>query len=601
MNKAELLISLLEEKKIDQAFCLTGGQSMYLNDALSKSQYIRTTFMHHEQSCVMAADAYSRAENKIGMVMVTSGPGSTNTLTGLAGTFLDSGRVLIVSGQTNTTSLEFQKSKRIRQFGVQGVDLQPSISQFVKKYYLIDRSSNIRELVDEAINYCKEGRSGPVWIDFPLDLQNENHIDLSIPINNPTNRNEKSNINPIFYKLKNRIESLLTHSKRPLIIAGQGVSLSDNRTALLNLVEKYKLPVITSRLGIDIINSDHELFIGRPGTYGDRAGNYVIQRSDLIISIGSRLSTSTIGYDYKNFGKNANKIIIDIDPLELEKEFSNEVVKINSDLGDFLEFFDSLLFEKSFSTSQKWRSFCLFLKNEFKYIPSLKIGVNKINPYDFVFHLSRFTEEGSSILVDTGSIFHIAAQLWNVKSNQRYITNGGLSSMGYWVAGIGMFKSRPDKQVIVLTGDGSFQMNIQELAVVRKYNLPLKIIIINNNGYYLIRKTQINYMEGRLFGESESSGLWFPQLENIAKAYEISYLKIDKYESLFDRIHTLLNHNGPMICEVVTDDNYDLAPRIASVRDSSGKLISIDLDNMYPFISEDLRIRIEDFYESIFS
>ena len=589
MNRADKLVDLLLSNGVECVFCLTGGQAMYINDALARNKRIKTIFFHHEQSCVMAADAYARANNRFGVVVVTSGPGSTNTLTGVAGAYLDSAAVMIVSGQTNSRSLDFQKKTGIRQYGVQGINLENTIKPLVKQYYLLSEDVSLELIVAKAIKELTSPRRGPVWLDFPLDVQNMDFTEKEETTQDDLQISEKS------IEVKETLTRLFKESRRPLIIAGQGITLGNVRKEFHDLVNTFSIPVVTSRLGIDLIESNNPLFVGRPGTYGDRAGNIIVQKCDLLIVLGSRLSTSTIGYNEDNFGKNSKKIIVDVDNKELLKHFSNIELLIEIKLEDFVPYLYDLLFELDYKSEKKWLAYCAWLKN--RYLTELnremKNDADAIDLYFFMNRLSHFVSSNSLILVDTGSVFHVAAQTWKIKKGQRYITTGGLSPMGYWVAGIGLGLVPNYDQVIIITGDGSFQMNIQELAVVRQLNLPLKIFVINNGGYLLIRNTQKNYMNDRMFGESVSSGLWFPKLSNIAISYEMNYIGINRYSDIDESISTALKSTEPIVVEVLTDSNQELVPRIASRRSPDESLVPIDIENMYPFLDEKELLLIE--------
>lgn len=586
MTSADYLIKLLEDKGFDIAFTITGGQSMYINDALAKSKKIKSVFFHHEQSCVMAADAYTRASGKPSLVVVTAGPGSTNTLTGVIGAYLDSSAIVIVSGQSNYSDLMYQRKTNIRQFGVQGIDIKPSVINYVKDFYTINPSSNLNYQVDKIYSSMISGRRGPVWIEFPLDLQRaapkfsnklyNYHLDNSIKYYD-------------FHKEIKAIVDLLKSSKRPLIIAGQGIRLSNTIDKLNELINYTNIPIITSRLGIDVIDSSDCRFVGRPGTYGDRAGNFIVQVADLIVVLGSRLSTSTIGYNQKNFGKRAKIVYIDLDNEELKKPNFKLSVTLNISLEIFLPLFYDYIKIDNYNVSSSWIESYMKIHDSFFTFDydKQKLSKDTVNPYEFFIELSKNAKANSAILLDTGSCFHIVSQVWSIKFGQRFITTGGLSTMGYWPAGFGLMNLEEFDDVYIITGDGSLNMNLQELAQFNLYKKKVRLIILNNGGYLLIRKTQQNYMSNRLYGEGKDTGLWFPDIRNLAKTYNLDYINVNSNLELDGIVSKINNNQSHLIIELLIDHNHELIPRIASIKDNQGNLVSMDIENMYPFFDDE--------------
>jgi acetolactate synthase-1/2/3 large subunit len=352
------------------------------------------------------------------------------------------------------------------------------------------------------------------------------------------------------------------------------------------LIEAFNIPLITTRLGIDLIESEHPLYIGRPGNYGERAANFAVQNADFILSIGSRLSTASVGHESASFGKHAVKVVVDIDPKELDKPGVPIDLKIHGDAKAFIVSLLSVADAGHMQDTSAWVSRCTGWK---KHYPVVLPEYKKEKPVNSYYFTERLCEKSGSddvVLVDTGSCFHVACQAWKVKKGQHFLTTGGLSSMGYWVAGIGACAANNYRRTIVITGDGSLQMNIQELATIKHNKMPIKVIIFNNNGYLLIRQTQRNFMDGRLFGEGPETGVWCPDSLRIAEAYGIKGVRIDSVEDLDAKIDEVLSFDGPVVCDVITPEWQLLIPRVSSEKLPDGRLVSRKYEDMYPYLPE---------------
>ncbi len=590
MIVSDYIFKFLKEKGVDTAFMVSGGQAMYLNDALARCPEIKTICTHHEQTCGMSADAYSRITGKLGLAVVTAGPGSINVVNGLVGGWTDSAPMMVISGQSALSCVQYQEQSGIRQYGVQGIFIKPFVEKATKYFVTVDDPSKIQFYMEKAYYMATTGRPGPVWIDVPLDIQRmvvpEKLLYGFVPeYQNDTRQGTQSIIESVW--------SMIKQSVRPIIIAGQGIRLSDSQNELRELIEKFRIPVITTRLGIDIIESEHELYVGRPGNYGERSANLAIQNSDLIIAIGSRLSTSSVGHDAKQFGRNAKIIVVDIDLKELEKPGIVIDLKINDDAKRFIINLSKVANENEWKGSEDWINTCINWKSRYPVVLEEYKNETPVNSYYFTEKLCEKTDNEHIVLVDTGSCFHVACQAWKIKKGQRFLTTGGLSSMGYWVAGIGACAANEYKKTIVITGDGSLQMNIQEFATIKHNNLPIKVFIFNNNGYLLIRQTQHNYMEDRFFGEGPESGVWCPDSLEIAKAYGIKGVRINSVDEIDQKIDEVLNYDGPVICDVMTPEWQLIIPRISSDKLADGTLVPRKYEDMFPYLSR------EEFYETM--
>lgn len=586
MTVSEYIFNFLSNKGIDTAFVITGGQAMWLNDALAKNTKIRSIFTHHEQSCTMSADAYSRITGKLGLAVVTAGPGSINAVNGVVGGWTDSAPMMVISGQSALPCVRYQEESGIRQYGIQGIYIRPFVERSCKFFVTVDDPTKIKYYLEKAYQLAFNGRPGPVWIDVPLDIQS---MEVPESLVYDYVSNEEALLMSERGSFVQKTLKAITSAKRPLIIAGQGVRLSGATQQFAELIERLRIPVVTTRLGIDLIESDNELYVGRPGNYGERAAHFAIQNSDLILSIGSRLATAAVGHDASQFGKHAKKIVVDIDPKELNKPSIKIDLKILDDAKKFIEVM--LMNTANIEHNQDrelWIKQCVSWKNNYPVVlPEYKESKDKINSYYLVDKISKKADKDFMILVDTGSCFHIACQAWKIKKGQRFLTTGGLSSMGYWVAGIGAVAANDYKKTIVITGDGSFQMNIQDLAVIKHLNLPIKIFILNNNGYLLIRQTQHNYMNDRFFGESPETGVWCPDALKIAEAYEIKGIRISDVNELDQKMEEVFAYEGPIICDVLTPEWQMIIPRIASDKKPDGTLVMRKYEDMFPFLPED--------------
>jgi len=585
MNVSDYIFSFLKSKGVNTAFVVTGGQAMYLDDALARTSGIKTIFTHHEQSAGMSADAYSRITGRLGLAVVTAGPGAINVVNGLVGGYTDSAPMMVISGQSAYSCVEYQRESGIRQYGVQGIYIRPFVEAATKFFVTVDDPSRIKYYMEKAYHMAFSGRPGPVWIDVPLDIQRmevpERLLMGFSPEDDGISRNERQ------VYIKDTINDL-KKAKRPLIIAGQGVRLANAVPEFLDFVGRTKIPVVTTRLGIDIIHSDHPSYVGRPGNYGERSANFAIQNADLILVLGSRLSTSSVGHDASQFGKYAKKIVVDIDKKELEKPGVDIHNKINDDVKAFLKSLNKYLDEYSMQieASVNWCEYCLDLKRRFPVMLSEYITQSPVNSYYFIDRLSEKADSETAILVDTGSCFHVACQTWKIKKGQRFLTTGGLSSMGYWAGGLGACAANNYKNTIIITGDGSLQMNIQEFATIKHLNKPLKIFVLNNNGYLLIRQTQHNFMQDRFFGEGPETGVECPDTLKIAEAYGIKAFRIENVSEVDSIIQEVLNYDGPVICDVMSPEWQLIIPRISSEKLADGSLVSRKYEDMFPYLSD---------------
>lgn len=580
MTVSEYIFDFLQKKGCGTVYMVSGSSAMWLTDALKRNEKLEAVCCQHEQVAAMAADGYGRMGDVPGVCLVTIGPGATNAITGVAGAYVDSSPMFVLSGQSNSRILQYQMDTGIRQKGTQSINLGNMVSDITKYFAAVMDESDIRYHMEMAYEAAMSGRKGPVWLDIPIDIQNKQVPEdmRGMEETAPSKCNsEKENTIPV-----DQIKELLEQSEKPLILAGNGVLGAKAKNEVIEFAERYRIPIVTSRAGIGVIETGHPLYVGRPGSYGDRASHFAIQECDLLFILGSRLSVSTIGYYPQRFAGNAKKIMVDIDEKELQKEDVPVNIKLQADVYQFLS---SLLQQKwDVPEHEAWISHCR--ENREKY-PTVLPEYEKedgINSYYFTRELSRLVPEGADIVVDTGSVCNIVSQSWELKKDQNYMISGGLSCMGFWASAVGA--AALSENVIALSGDGSTQMNIQDFATLAYYKLPVKLFVYNNRGYMLIRHNQHNYMNDRFLGVGPDSGVPAVDFCRVAEAYGLKSIRIESKEEIKDKVKEALESDGPVICEVMVQEFGIIAPRISSRVMPDGSLKAAEFDDLWPFLNE---------------
>ena len=584
---ADYIVQKLYDNGGEHVFLVTGGMIMHLTDALVLNKKVKFTCCHHEQAVTMAAEAYGRMTNKLGVAFATAGPGALNTITGIVGAFVDNSPCVIVGGQSK---LAHAVVTGPRQFALQGFDNLGLIKNITKYAVMLTDLSRVKYEVEKAIFLAKQHRVGPVYIECPIDIQAMSFDpDQCVSFDPKMEGLDKISIEDKELDiLTDKVVEALLKSKRPCLVGGAGIRLSDAVELFHEFAEKTGSAVLTSRLGMDLIGDDHPNFIGRPGTYGDRPANLTIQNCDLLITVGSRMGIGLIGYgNPKEFATEAYKINVDIDEQELNKPALNYDLKIKADARVFFEKVLSKLNEYKPRT-QEWLSKTKELKRRYPVdVPEYEKEIHGINSYHFTRLLSERMPNDAVFVCDTGSCFHVFAQAFKTKFGQRHIITGGLSTMGYAPASIGVARANNGKDVYCISGDGSIQMNIQEFETIAYNKLKVKTIIYNNDGYLLIRHTQKNFCEGRLMGEGSKTGVGFPNMEKIANAYGIHFIRINNSSEFDSKVNELVTYNGPVICEVINPREQLLIPRVSSKKLEDGTMMSMSYDDMFPFLSRE--------------
>jgi acetolactate synthase-1/2/3 large subunit len=576
---SDYIAKFLENRGVTKIFMVTGGGAMFLNDGIAKSKKIKGIFNNHEQASAMAAVGYTKLNNEIAVVMPTTGCGGTNTITGVLDAWQDSNKVVFISGNVKSKETSFLSSVSLRKFGVQEANIVELVKSITKYAEMITDPNTIAFHLEKAFHICSSGRPGPVWLDIPMDIQGAFiYEDDLIHFNNKSIKTEKLNYEKFI--------SLINSSKRPIIVAGYGIYLSNTQKQFKNFVEKYQIPVTFTYLGIDLLPSDHPQYVGRLGTKGDRAGNFAIQNSDLVISLGSSLSVSVTGFQYETFARDAKIIVVDIDCNEHKKGTIRVDYEINQCLKDF--FHNMPEFE--FNLESNWSKTCIHWREKWPVFSANYYNTdNGVNMYLILEELSKRLYKDEIIVSDAGSAYYVTSQAMKINGELRYITSGAQADMGFTLpASIGAaIAAEGLRNVIGITGDGSFQMNIQELQTIVNYKLPIKIFILNNGGYLSIRNTMDKFFESRYFGTDAASGLALPDSKKIANAYDIPYYSIRNMDDINSTLDLILNTPGYSITEVFCPFKQDIIPSSSTKEDENGKLYSPPLEYMFPFLTDE--------------
>jgi acetolactate synthase-1/2/3 large subunit len=587
VRAADYIANTLATHGVKHVFMLTGGGAMFLNDAFGHEQRIHYVCNLHEQACAMAAEGYARAAGKMAVVCVTSGPGGTNTLTGVLGQWLDSIPVLYLSGQVRYDTAVPSTGLPLRQLGDQEANIVDIVRPITKYAVMVTDPQLIRYHLEKAMHLAVCGRPGPVWLDIPLNVQSSLVEDADLKSYDP-----KEDAIPtapaLAEQLVDEVLERLLVSERPVILAGAGIRLAGAADDFYRLAERLGIPVQVAWDAIDLFPSEHPLYAGRPSTLGQRGANFIFQNADLLLSLGCRLNVRQIGYTFPAVARVAYKISVDIDPAELRKPTMKIDLPINADAGEFIRTLDLRLGSSRLPKRTAWLSWCRERIQRYPAVlPEYRRRPRPVNPYVFCDILSKRLDSRDIILSSNGASCVVPIQAMEMKRGQRHIVNSGCAAMGYGLpAAIGACFANGQKRLICLEGDGSIQLNIQELETVHYHRLPLKIFVFNNGGYLSIRSTQTNFFDGRLVGESAKSGVGFPNFVKVARAYGIPACRVRTHAHLGESIQRVLDSDGPVLCDVLMDPGQSFAPRTASKRLPNGRMESSPLEDMYPFLPQ---------------
>ena len=605
---ADLIARLLVQSGVSDCFMLTGGGAMHLNDAFGRETGLRKIFNHHEQASAIAAESYARLCGRPALVNVTTGPGGVNTLNGVYGAYVDSIPMIVVSGQVKRETIAGNFPHiPLRQLGDQEVDIVGMVRPITKYAVVLQDPAQARKVVEKAIYLATRGRPGPVWIDVPIDVQaapvDPDGLEGFDPANDaetaaewpkewnaPNNGAETGALTGA--DLQAEVGAMLAEfcaAERPVVFVGAGVRLSGTHARFLALIERLGAPVVTGWNAHDALPNAHPLYVGRPGSVGDRGGNFAVQAADYVLVLGSRLNIRQISYNWQSFARNARVAMVDIDRAELAKPTLNLHRAIHADLRDFFDAVDAVgvpetgaekraaYLERSRTRSAQYPT----VRDEFR------SETGPINPYVFGEALFAELEEGDIVVSGDGTACVTIFQCADLKEGQRLYTNSGCASMGYDLPGaIGAFYAGGGKRIICLAGDGSIMMNLQELQTIVGGQLPIKIFVLNNDGYHSIRQSQVAHFKGFSVGCGPDSGLTFPDFARLATGFGLPARRAEKDGDLSAAIRATLDGQGPQLCEVMIDKAQQFEPKLSSRRLPDGTMVSPPLEDLSPFLPD---------------
>jgi acetolactate synthase I/II/III large subunit len=586
MKLSDYVIDFIYQQGVKQLFMLVGGGAMHLDESAGSHSHLQYVCNLHEQACAIAAQAYAHATNNLGAVLVTTGPGGTNTITGLAAAWIDSIPVLFISGQVKRSTL--MDNTGLRQRGSQEVDITSVVKPLTKYCVRVMEADDIRYHLEKAVYLAKTGRQGPVWIDIPLDVQ---AIDIQPSHLRGFDQVEivDSKIGPLAETI-DQVINLVNNATRPIFLAGYGVQAAGVEEEFIQLAEKLNIPILVTWKAIGLIPDDHPLAIGRPGSIGQRGANFALQNSDLLIAIGARMDPDQVGFNYKQFARAAKKVIVDIDPSEINKLEFDIDLSLVTNAADFIRSFPIKAIQKDRQDRTEWVRRCQDWKKKYPVvIPEYYHQEKYVNMYVLMEFLSDLAGEGDLIVPgSSGPCANTMMQAWNVKRGQKFIFAPGLGSMGFGLPmSIGACVALDHRETICVNGDGGFQCNIQELETVSRLNLPVKYFVLNNTGYGSIMAMQRNYFNSHYVGSNPESGLTFPEITKVAHAYKIPSYSIKNQTSLKKRLEHILQLPGPVVCDVWVDPQQVQMPRVTSVIKPDGTLLSKPMEDLWPFLDRE--------------
>ncbi len=583
---SDYVIQYLERLGVNHMFMLPGGGAMHLNDSLGRSKKIQYVVCLHEQACAIAAEAYARVTNKPGLLMVTTGPGGTNAITGVAAAYVESTPMVVVSGQVKLA--DQVRGQGIRQQGMQELDIVSIVKPITKYAAMVTNPQSVKYHLDQAIYQAVHGRKGPVWLDIPLDVQASMVDETSLEGWAPEGQ-EASGEMDLECQVLGIIETL-NRSKRPVLLAGNGIRLADGLEVFGELVECLQVPVLTTWNGIDLIEDSHPLFFGRPGGLGQRYANFVQQNSDFFLSIGARMNLLQTGYNFDGFAREAVKVMVDIDANELKKINVRPQIAVCADAREFI----GLLLKHRDKIKAKgrfeWLSYARRMKSKYPIVQKAHWEQDGCaNTYALLDAITeQMGQDDIFVSGSSGTCIDVSMQVFRVKKGQRVFTTKGLASMGFGVpATIGACLAGGGRRTVCVNGDGGFQMNIQELETIRRLNLPIKIFVLNNQGYAQIHATQKNIFSGHYVACDRGSHLTMSPVSDVAAAYGLKTFKIQNNQELPQIVKETLTYDGPVICEVIVPIELSAFPKQVSYKRPDGQMESLPLEYMNPMLPEE--------------
>lgn len=582
MKVSDYIIQFLADLNIDKVFYITGGGAMHLNDSLGRNPQVEGVCMIHEQGAAIAAEAYARVHEGYGACLVTSGPGGTNALTGLVGAYMDSIPVFFISGQVKRDDL---RTSGLRQFGIQEVDILSMAGSYTKYAVQLREPDMVRYELEKAAAIAVNGRPGPVWLDVPLDIQA-----MQVEPDQLRRYDEALQAYPAKEEVVDETIALLNQAKRPLLLLGHGIRLSHSVEMARELYQYLGIPTMVSWNGVDLIEDGNPFYFGRPGSVGHRAANIILQNADFVLTLGSRINLLSSGYNYEKFLATAVHVMVDIDRNEMEKKNVHPQLKAVCDVGSFIQ---KMLAKKGqivLKDRKEWLSYCSSMWEKYpNTIPEQEAGEGFVSTYHLIEEISaQMKAEDLYQFTSSGTTVDIAMKSFRIKWGQRAFLTKGLAAMGYDIpACVGTCIASGNRRTVCVTGDGSAAMNMQELEVIRRRNLPVKLFVADNKGYSMIYGSQNGNFQGRLTGCTEESGLTLPDMKKIAEAFGIKGMHIENEEHLVEQIEAVLDYDGPVVCTVNADITQKIVPKQANYMKEDGQMASRPLEDMAPLLDRE--------------
>jgi acetolactate synthase-1/2/3 large subunit len=585
---ADYVMRTLVRHGITDTFIVTGGGAMHLNDAVGRCAGLRWLPCHHEQACAMAAQGYARLTSRPALVQVTTGPGGTNALTGVYGAYVDSLPMIVVSGQVKRETMAATAPPPLRQLGDQEVDIVAMARPVTKYAACVTDPSTIRYHLERALHEAVSGRPGPVWIDIPVDVQATMIDEAALEGYAPAPPSPVPLAGAALDGAVAEIAMRLARAERPVIYAGAGVRLAGAAADFARLVERLGVPVVSGFNAHDLIPTDHPLYAGRPGTIGDRPGNFAVQNADCVLVLGCRLNIRQISYAWENFARSADLIVVDVDAAELTKPTIKPSLAVHADAAAVIRGLHAAAWAGPSASQRKWVAWCAERKRRYPVVlPEYWTRESGVNPYCFGDALSRALADDDVIVTGDGTACIATFQSARLRGTQRLFSDSGCAPMGFDLpAAIGACIARGRKRVVCIAGDGSLMLNVQELQTLRGHALPVKLFIFNNGGYLSIRLTQQNFFPDNPIGAGPESGVTFPDFGKLAAGFDLPFVRVAQNAALDATIRAVLEHDGPMVCEVMLDPAQPFSPRVSSKRLPDGRMVTAPLEDMFPFLSE---------------
>ena len=585
---SDYIAQTLVRHGVRHVFMVTGGGAMHLNDSLGKNPQLCFICNHHEQASAIGAEGYARTAGRMAAVCVTTGPGGTNALTGVYGAWTDSMPMIVVSGQVRYDTTVRSTGLPLRQLGDQEFDITRAAATMTKYAVMVTDAQEIRYHLEKALYLARAGRPGPCWIDVPHNIQGSVVDETALRGYSPNE--DPDEVPPkVSLELVRSVLAQIEAAQRPVLLAGPAIRSSVSLEAFHQLVDLLNIPVVTAFNAHDAIESGHRLYCGRPGTIGDRGGNFVVQNSDLLLVLGCRLDVRQIGYNFPTFARAARKIVVDIDAVELKKPTIAPDCPIHADVADFLRAILACLAGRPLELKTSWLDWCRQRNARYPVVlPEYWNREHLVNPYCFIDELGRHLPEGRIVVCGNATACIVPFQALPMKKGQRMFSNSGSAPMGFDVpAAIGSCVAAEGQPVVCLAGDGSIEMNLQELQTIVHHQFPIKLFVLNNNGYHSIRQTQSNFFGTPLVGCDAESGVSFPDMERIAYAYRIPFLRCAKHADMGQMIAATLSGPGPRMCEMMLAQDQPFSPKAASRRLADGRMVSKPLEDLFPFLDRE--------------